>query len=152
MNQKFDNSILNLVKQKQFYTYGYMSDLETFEEKLPIKEKLCSSLTVKKISDKKYEQVWNKFEMKTIKDYDNLYLQCDVLLLAGVFEKLRNNTLKNYGWCPIYYLNAPALSLVAMLNMTKIKLELISDRDLYIFFEKGMRSGETATELEPRTN
>ena len=35
--------------------------------------------------------------MKTIKDYDNLYLQCDVLLLAGVFEKLRNNTLKNYG-------------------------------------------------------
>ena len=41
--------------------------------------------------------VWNKFEMKTMKNYHNLYLKCDVLLLADVFEKFRNNGLKNYG-------------------------------------------------------
>ena len=35
--------------------------------------------------------------MKTIKDYDDLYLKYDVLSLADVFEKFRNNTLKNYG-------------------------------------------------------
>ena len=79
--------------------------------------------------------------MKTIKDYYDLYLKYDVLLLPDVFEKFRNDSLKNYGFCPSYYLSAPALSWDAMLNMTKIKLQLISDPDIYIFFEKGMRGG-----------
>ena len=53
--------------------------------------------------------------------------------------KICFNSLKNYGLCPSHYLNAPALSRDAMLNMKKIILELISDPDMYIFFEKGMR-------------
>ena len=57
--------------------------------------------------------------MKTVKDYHNLCLKCDVLLLADVFEKLRNNSLKNYGLCPSHYLSASALSCDAMLNMKK---------------------------------
>ena len=74
--------------------------------------------------------------MKTMKDYHDLYLKCDVLPLAGISEKI---SLKNYGLCPSHYLSAPALSWDPMLNMTKVKLELISDPDMYIFFEKGMR-------------
>ena len=42
--------------------------------------------------------------MKTMKDYHDLYLKCDILLLADVFEKFRNNSLKNYGLCPRHYL------------------------------------------------
>ena len=61
--------------------------------------------------------------MKTMKDYHNLYLKCDVLLLADVFEKFRNNSTKNYGLCPSHYLSAPAFSWDAMLNMAK-ELEL----------------------------
>ena len=79
--------------------------------------------------------------MKTMKDYQDLYLKCGVLLLADVFEKFRNNSLKNYGLCPSHYLSAPALSWDAMLNMTKVELELIPDPDMYIFFEKGTRGG-----------
>ena len=79
--------------------------------------------------------------MKTMKDYPDLYLRCDVLLLADVFEKFRNNRIKNYGLCPSHYLRAPGLSWDAMLNMTKVKLELISDPDMYRFFEKGIRGG-----------
>ena len=37
--------------------------------------------------------------MKTIKDYHDLYLKCDILLLADAFETFRNNSLKNYGLC-----------------------------------------------------
>ena len=84
-----------------------MSDFEKFKEELPSKEKFYSWLTGRKISDKEYEHVlnvWNKFEMKTMKDYHDLYLKCDILLLADVFEKVRNNTLKNYGLCPSNYL------------------------------------------------
>ena len=60
-----------------------MSDFEKFKEQLPSKWKFCSSLTRTKISDKKYEhvlKVWKKFETKTMKDYHDLYLKCDVLL------------------------------------------------------------------------
>ena len=62
--------------------------------------------------------------MKTTKDYDDLYLKCDV------FEKFRNDSLSNCGLCPTHYLRAPALSLDAMLNMTKVQLELIPDSDV----------------------
>ena len=68
--------------------------------------------------------------MKTMNDYHDLYLKCEVLLLADVFERSRNNSLKNYGLCPSHYLSTQALSWDAMLNMTKVELELIREPDL----------------------
>ena len=68
-----------------------------------------------------------------------MYLKCDVLSLADVFEKFRNNSLKNCGLCPSHYLSAPGLSWDRMLKMTKIELELIPDPDMYIFLEKCTR-------------
>ena len=68
-----------------------------------------SSLTDRKITDKEYERVikvWKKVEMKIMKDYHDLYLKCGLLLLADVFQKFRNNCLKNYGLCPSHSLNA----------------------------------------------
>ena len=85
-----------------------MSNFEKFKEQLPSKEKFDSLLTGKRISDKEYKDVlnvWNKFEMKTMKDYHELYLKCEVLLLADVFEKYRNNIIKNYGLCTSHYLS-----------------------------------------------
>ena len=49
------------------------------------------------------------------------------LLLADVFEQFRNNSLKNYGLCPSHYLSVTALNWDAVLNMTKVELELIAD-------------------------
>ena len=72
VSQEFDNNILDFVQQKVFYPYEYMTDFKRFKEQLPSKEKLYSSLTGKKISNKKYDhilKVWNKFEMTTIKNY-----------------------------------------------------------------------------------
>ena len=76
---EFDNNVSDLVKQKGFYLYKYMSDFQKFKEELPRKEKFYSSLTGKKIRDKEYEHVldvWKKFELKTMKDYFDLYLKC----------------------------------------------------------------------------
>ena len=52
LSQEFNNNVLDLIKQKGFYRYEYMSDFEKFKEQLPRKEKFYSSLTVKEISDK----------------------------------------------------------------------------------------------------
>ena len=79
--------------------------------------------------------------MKKKKNYHDLYLKCDVLLLADVFEKFRNNSLKNYGLCSSHYLSVKGLSWDAMLKMTKIELEFIPAPDMFTFFEKGIRSG-----------
>ena len=90
-SQEFDKNKLDLVKQNGFYSYEYRTDFEKFNEKLPSKEKFYSSLTSKKINGNKYEHlfnVWNKFKMKTMKDYHDFYLKCDVLLLPDVFENL----------------------------------------------------------------
>ena len=103
---------------------------------MPSKEKFYSSLTGRKINGKKYNhvlKVWNKFEMKTMKDYHDLYLKRDVLLLADVFEKFKINSIKNYGLCPCHYLRAPGLHWDAMLKMTKVKLEIIIDRPLHVY-------------------
>ena len=77
--------------------------------------------------------------MKTMKDYHDLYLKCDVLLLADFFEKCKNNSLNNHGLCPGHYLSAPASSWDSMLNMTKVELENIPDPAMYIFSEKCTR-------------
>ena len=90
------------------------------------KEKFYHPLTDRK--EYKYvPKVWNKFKMKTMKDYHDLHLKCGILLLIDIFEKFGNNSLKNYGLCPSHYLSQPSSKWDAMLNMTKVKFKLIPD-------------------------
>ena len=102
------------------------------------KNEFYSSLSGKGSSDKGYQnvvKVWNESEMKTRKDYHEFYLKCDVLSLADVFQKSRNRCLEDYGLCTSHYLRGPTLSWDAMLSVTKVKLDLISDVDMYLLFE-----------------
>ena len=143
-SQEFANDALDLVNQNGFYLYEYMSDFKKFKEEFPGKEKFYNSLTDRKISYKEYEHVLNvskKFLMKTMNYYHNLHLKCEVLLLADVFKKFRNNNLNNYGLCPSHYLSAPGFSWDTMLKITKIELELTPGADTYLLFEKGTRNG-----------
>ena len=71
------------------------------------------------------------FKMKTIGDYRNLYLKTDVLLLADVYGKFINMCLEYYELDPCHYFSSPRLSWDAMLRMTELELELISDIDMY---------------------
>ena len=68
-------------------------------------------------------------------------LKCYPLLIADVFENFRNNRLKNYGSCSSRYMDGLALRWDAILNMTKVELEFISDPYMYLFFEKSMGGG-----------
>ena len=68
-----------------------------------------------------------------MKYYHDLYFKFDVLQLADVFEKFRNNSLKNYGLCLSHCLSTPGLSWDAMLNMTKVQLKRIPDPDIYLY-------------------
>ena len=87
------------------------------------------------------EKIWDKFNMKNMSDYHDHYLKKDVLLLADVFEKFIDTCLKYYELDPCHYFSSPGLSWDAMLKMTDVKLEKISDIDKYLFIEKGSRGG-----------
>ena len=87
------------------------------------------------------EKIWDEFDIKDMGDYHDHYLKKDVLLLADVFEKFTETCLKFYGLNPCHYFSFPGLSWDAMLKMTGVKLEKISDNDKYLFFEKGLRRG-----------
>ena len=93
--------------------------------------------TVKRVKDYlTCEKTRDKFEMENIGDYHDHYLKKDVLLLADVFEKFIGTCLKYYGLDPCHYFSSPGLSWDAMLKMTGIELEKISDIDKYLFIEK----------------
>ena len=136
---------LSLVKQKGLYPYEYMDSLERFKEnKIPSKEAFYSRLNEEGISDEGYERVkkvWEVFGMKTLQDYHDLYNITDVLLLADVFENFRNVCMENYKLDPAHYFTAPGLAWDACLKITDVELELLSDIDMLLMIEKGIRGG-----------
>ena len=135
----------SLCLRKGVYPYDYMDNPERLQEtQLPPKSAFYSKLNNKDISDEDYthaQKVWKEFEMKTMKDYHDLYLELDVLLLTDVFENFREVCLDNYKLDPAWYLTAPGLSWDAMLRVTGIKLELLTDPDMLMMVENGTRGG-----------
>ena len=154
--KEFGSENLKILKQKGAYPYEYINSFKRFNE-----EKLCArkyffSSTKKgkidedgKISDGRIgiedymvcEKIWDTLGMKNMGDYHDHYLKKDVLLLADVFEKFIKTCLKYYELDPCHYFSSPGLSWDAMLKMTNVKLEKISDIDKYLFIEKGSRGG-----------
>ena len=96
---------------------------EKFKEtSLPSKDMFYSKLTEQDVSDDDYkhaEAVWQRFNMKNLGDYHNLYFTTDVLLLADVFENFRKKCMQYYKLDPPQYVTAPGLFWDAMLKMTK---------------------------------
>ena len=145
LEKYYSGDKLNLVKRKGVYPYDYMDTEERFKENcLPPKEAFYSKLNGKGISDEDYEHaknIWDVFEMKTLGEYHNLYNETNVLLLADVFENFRNICLEHYGLDPTHYLTAPGLAWDACLKMTGVNLELLTDVDMLLMVERGIRGG-----------
>ena len=134
-----------LLSRKGIYPYDYMSGIEKFSETcLPTKEKFYSKLNDCGVSDDDYEyaqKVWKELELKKMGEYHDLYLKSDVLLLADVFEEFRNVCMENYSLDPAWYYTSPGLSWDALLKHSGVVLELLSDVDMLLMFEKGIRGG-----------
>ena len=137
----------SLLTRKGVYPYDYVSSIDKLSEtQLPPKDEFYSKLNDEDISDEDYQhaiKVWNTFGCKTIKDYHDLYLKSDVLLLADVFEKFRSTCLKHYKLDPAHYYTSPGLAWDACLKITGQNLDLLSDYDMLMMFERGIRGGIT---------
>ena len=99
-----------------------------------------------KISEDDYQQiqrVWKEFGIRNLGDYHNLYLRTDVAQLANVFEAFRDTCLKHYYLDPAHFYTAPGLAWKARLKKTRVRLELLTDPDMLLMFERGIRGGIT---------
>ena len=83
--------------------------------------------------------MFKEFKLKNLGDYHDFHVQSDTLLLADVFENFRNKCVKIYELYPAHFLPAPALAWQACLKKTGIKLELLTDIDMLLMAEKGIR-------------
>ena len=127
------------------YPYEYMDDWDRFnEEKLPNKSGFYSSLNMEGISEVEYRhatKVFNEFNIKNLGEYHDLYVQSDTLLLADVFESFRNLGTETYQLDPAYFLSLPGLAWQACLKRTGVKIELISDIDMLLMIDEGIKGG-----------
>ena len=143
-SKMFKGTKFDLMVRKGVYPYDYMDSFDKFNSPLPKKEEFYSILNNEHISDENYKHaknVWNTFNLKNMGEYHDLYLQSDILLLTDVFENFRKTCLEYYKLDPCHYFTSPGLSWDAMLKMTDIKLELMTDVDMFQFIEKGLRGG-----------
>ena len=133
------------MKEKGVYPYDYMDNLSKFNDtQLPKREDFYSLLTDEDISDDDYSRardVWNTFGIQNMGEYHDLYLKSDILLLAVIFENFKETCLSNYGLDPPHYVTSPGLAWDTMLKMTTINLDLITDIDMLLLIERGMRGG-----------
>ena len=134
-----------LLLRKGVYPYEWMDNEEKMDiPSLPSQEEFYSSLTLQGITEEDYrhaQNVWATFKMKKMKDYHDLYLKSDVLLLADCFENFRKKCLEFYKLDPAHFYTTPGLSWNAALKMTDVTLELLTDIDMHLMIEEGVRGG-----------
>jgi len=85
--------------------------------------------------------MWKLAQCRTFGDYHDLYLWTDVALLSDVFENFRTMALTDYKLDPAHYISTPGLSWDAAMKSTRTSLELLTDIDMHLFVEAGIRGG-----------
>ena len=122
-----------------------MDSWEKFNEtSLRSKKDFYSNLNMENIVDVDYRHgnnVFEIFKLKNLREYHDLYVQGDTLLLGDVFENFRNMCLKVYEPDPAHFLSLPGLAWQAYLKKTSIALELLTDYDMLLMVEEGIRGG-----------
>ena len=134
-----------LLLRKGVYPYEYADAWERFSEiSLPSKEDFYSNLNMENISDIDYRHannVFKVFKLENLENYRDLYVQSDMLLLADVFNNFRDMRIKEYELDSAQFLSLPGLAWQACFKKTNIELELLTDYNMLLMVEEGIRGG-----------
>ena len=137
----------DLLTRKGVYPYEYINSWDRFNKtQLPPMNAFYSNLNMSSISEEGYQhaqKVWEEFGIRDLGDYHDLYLKTDVVLLANVFEAFRGACLRHYSLDPAHFYTSPGLAWKACLKHTGIKLELLTNPDMLLMFQWGIRGGIT---------
>ena len=113
---------LYLMRKTGVFPYDLFSDLSKLNDtEFPPRESFYNKVEDKECSMKDYldgKLVWNMFERKTFREYHDLYLKSDVILLTDFFEKFRRTCMGSYGLDVAHYYSAPRMAWDAALKPT----------------------------------
>ncbi|MBN1968088.1 MAG: hypothetical protein JW870_01855, partial [Candidatus Delongbacteria bacterium] len=150
-HKKYDQSVPNLEEhmdllfRKGFFPYKSLRSVDDFlRTDIPSKEEFLSDLTETEISDADYEhvvKVWTEFHIQNLGEYLDLYNLLDTCLLSDVFLNFRHLFLEKFKLDPCKYVSLPSISWQSALKFSKVELEYISEPDMHLFLEAGMRGG-----------
>ncbi len=146
---------VELLHQKGFYPYSYMSGPEKFDDvALPPISEWKNTLAGEQvtISTKDYEhaqKIFTLFGCKNMRDYHNLYLAVDTLQLACVVEHFREATFQSYGLDAAQYFSASNISGDAFLKISAADVELITERN-HLEMAENLKRGGLATVYSSR--
>ena len=131
--------------RKGVYPYEYMDSWERFNEtSLPSKKDFYSNLNTEYIDDIDFghsNNVFKGFKLDNLGDYHDLYVKSDTLLLADVFENSRDINIRVYELDSAHFVSLPGLAWQACSKKTNIELEVLTDYDMPLMAEEGIRSG-----------
>lgn len=136
---------LKYLEKKGVFPFSYFDDISKLREtKLHSKAQFSDKLSNDAISDSEYsraEHAWNVFECCTLQDYATIYLISDCLIFTDFFESFRTLCLNQYKLDPAQYHTSPSLSWDAMMETTRVNLELLTDIDMIHFLKDNVRGG-----------
>ena len=149
--QKLEVDIkFKLLQQKGIFPYEYIDSIARLKEKeLPLPDDFYNSLNDEKINEESYKRaqlIWEKFGMKSLWDYHDLYLKTDILFLADVLHSFQEMCIKYYKIDPFHSYAAPGFSWQAALKMTDVELELLSEKEMYTFCDCLLYTSDAADE------
>ena len=100
------------------------------------KEAFYSSLNITDVDHRQAKRVFKSLNNKNVSDYHDY-----TLLLADAFENFRNKFIELYELGPAHFLSAPGFAWQSCLKKTDVKLELLTDVDMLLMVEEGIRGG-----------
>ena len=123
-----------LLLRKGVYPYQFN------EKELPTIDNFHSNLNSSYFSKTDYahtKKVWQFFKLKNLGEYnDDVYVQSDVAHISDVFENFMSLCLKEYELDASHFVSTPGLAFEAMLKYTKVKFQLLTDKDMVLMVQK----------------
>src|SRR5690606_13598310 len=146
-NKKYPNIDNNILKRKGVYPYSYFNSFDKFNEtKLSDKKYFYNDLEKEHISSDDYnfaKKVFKLYGCKNLKEFHNLYLLTDVLLLTDCFENFRKVMLEQYKLEPLWYYGLSNMTFDNFLKYTKSEIKCFKQNQINLALEiqKNLRGG-----------
>ena len=138
---------LQYLLRKGVFPYEWAKRLEDYSAPCLVpKTAFYNSVTMTDISDESYrmaEEIWEEFNMKSMKDFLEIYCMTDTLILAQVFEEFRKESMENFSMDPSHFISLPGFAYKAFLKQTEVNLDYITDVEMFDMLSTNLRGGHS---------
>ena len=144
-NEKFSQKKFEISTRKLAFPYEFITNKEVLKmTELPPIEKFYSSLKEKTVTQEEYnhaQQFWKVHNCKNLGSFAIKYCHTDSLLSSAVFFDLRDWFYDWSGLDAARYMGLPGIAHDTFLKTTKVKIKLLTDKDMMEMIERGIRGG-----------